>query len=144
MITPDQLAVETTDPISETQETNLLLLVRQFGPYIKYTGRWPQLEEKLAEERATPTERTRALRAILTALNDLPPIDAESQGSEGSPGFFSVKRNWDILAQDVLNTFYRHSAWVGPETVGVVKRRINSAQMEDRYYVDGYDTGKIY
>jgi hypothetical protein len=109
MLTPSQLAAEDPTAITDTQVLNLLILVRQYGVYQKYGGRWPRIETKLDEEKATPTVKTLALKAILTALDALPPLDAESQGNEGSPGFFSVKRNWDILAQDLLDTLYTNT-----------------------------------
>lgn len=46
------------------------------------------------------------MKAVLTALGELPELVVESQGSDTRPSHFTTKENWDSLALDVLNTLY--------------------------------------
>lgn len=105
MLTPDMIEAENfTTALTSTQKINLELLVR--GAFPAYATIWAtQLQDGLVYEMATPTERTRALKAVLTQLNELPAEDVESQGDVNSPTFFSTQQNWKSLAIDVFNVF---------------------------------------
>ncbi len=149
MITPAQIEAEVVVPevpLTLTQVENLILLVKQFGPYASAPSRWPNLRVKLNAELATPTVLTPILKAVLTAVNNLPEVTDESQGQEGSPGFFSVKANWDALAIDVLNAMYETSAALGPSPYGtaLVRRPTESLAQKDRQYLYESETGRRY
>lgn len=107
MLTPAQIAAETTSPaLTDEQVLNLSLLVKQYSVYVRNLGLFPDLAAKLEAEQTTPTVKTQALKAVLTALGDLPELVVESQGSDTRPSHFTTKENWDSLALDVLNTLY--------------------------------------
>lgn len=107
MLTHAQINAENQSPaLTEEQELALTMLVRQYHGYAAFTANWPNFTTKLADEQATPTVKTKALKAVLTALGRLPSIDVESQGTADSESFFATKRNWDRLAQDVLNVLF--------------------------------------
>lgn len=144
MITPAQIAAENSDPLEDLQVENLLLLVKQYGPYSRSPGMWPNLRGKLTAEKTTPTAFTPILKAVLTAVDALPEITVESQGQADSPGFFSVKANWDALAIDVLNTLYDTPAPLGPEMYAVVKRPTESLTQKDRTVFYESETGRRY
>lgn len=107
MITPDQIGAENfTTALTDTQVVILTLLVKQYPVYVQNLGLFGDLAGELALEVATPTVKTQALKAVLTALNNLPEIVVESQGRSSAPSHFSVNENWNALALDVLNIFY--------------------------------------
>ena len=85
---------------------NLLLLVKQYPVYVNNLALFPDLAGKLALEKATPTVKTQALKAVLAQVDALPVLVVESQGSTDEPAHFSTLENWHSLALDVLNLMY--------------------------------------
>lgn len=144
MITPTQVAAEPLTVLTQSQVENLILLVKQYAPYAHAPGRWPNLRTKLESHVTTVTALTPYLKAVLTALDGLPEISAESQGQADSPGFFSVKANWDALAIDVLNALYDMPADIGPTSYAVVKRSTESMAQKDRTQLYESETGRRY
>ena len=107
MLTPDQIAAQSQSPaLTDEQVLNLLLLVKQYPVYATNLGLFPGLDAKLAAEQTTPTILTKALKAVLVAVNELPEIVVESQGRDTAPSHFTTNENWNALALDVLNLFY--------------------------------------
>lgn len=107
MLTPAQIDAESQTPaLTESQVLNLTLLVKQYALYVRNLGLFSNLAEKLQAEVDTPTVKTKVLKAVLTALGELPELVVESQGSDTRPSHFTTKENWDSLALDVLNTLY--------------------------------------
>lgn len=107
MITQAQILAEAITPaLTDEQVLNLTLLVKQYPGYISNLGFFTDLDGELALEVATPTVKTRALKAVLTALGNLPTLVVESQGRDTSPAHFSTVENWASLAIDVLNVLY--------------------------------------
>lgn len=104
MIRPKQILAEAQSPaLTDEQVMNLLILVRAYPPYAQAVGRWPDFPGLLAAEQETPTVKTRAYKAILTALDALPKEVVESAGTEDAPGHFTTPSNWAALALDALN-----------------------------------------
>lgn len=144
MITVAQITAEDLTAISEIQQRALMGLIEQYQPYADAPGRWPSLEDKIGAEMATPTVKTRALKAVLTALGRLPAIVVESQGQVSSPSMFATKENWDTLAFDALNILYGKSIILGPQTIGVIKRSTESMTQKDRTVFKESETGRRY
>lgn len=142
MLTETQISAETLDPLTATQKQALLGLVRQYPPYMKASGRWPSLEQKIDTEITTPTVKTQALKAVLTQLNALPSLVVESDGTTNSPGRFTTPENWEALALDVLNVLYVGPTYLGSHYVGVVKRPTESLVQRDRTNFTPRETGK--
>jgi hypothetical protein len=115
VLRPAQIQAESQTPaLTEEQVLNLLLLVRAYPPYIQAVGRYPDLAGLLEAERMTPTVKTMALKAVLTALGKLPKEVVEAQGTDKAPSFFSSTQNWGALALDTLNVLYDLPITTGP------------------------------
>lgn len=144
MLTQTQINAESDTPaITDEQIAALLGLVRQYQPYQDSgAGLWPQLEEKLAAEKDTPTIITKVLKAVLTALDALPSIVVESSGQRNSPSFFETKANWDALAQDVLNAFFKARVVIGPYGYGLVQKPIQDALRRESVIIRQRKTGR--
>jgi len=130
MLTPSMIeAEEYSTPLTEDQKLNLQLLVR--GAYPQATDLWDtQLETYLDSEIATPTVRTKSLKAVLTQLDALPAEDVESQGDSDSPTFFSTSQNWKALALDVLNVF-KIRVMLGHQSWGIQQRKLADLTLVD-------------
>lgn len=125
MITVEQINAEPLTALTEEQQLALELLVRSYKPYREGVGRWPDVSAKIDAEQEVPTVKTKALRAVLTALSKLPRLVVESSGSEKSQSFFSTKLNWDELALAVLDTLYSVPVVVNSErSIYVFQRNI--------------------
>lgn len=107
MITLEQIQAESADPLSEEEQLTLELLVQRFPRYRDNRHLYPNLSLKIDTEQQLPTVKTKALRAVLKALSQLPGIVVESQGSDKQPGFFSTDLNWQELAQQVLDVLFK-------------------------------------
>lgn len=107
MITIEQIKAENfTVALDADQELALSQLVKSYKYYRDNIGRYPKFAVKLSAERATPTVKTKGLKAILTALSLSPNIVVESELEKESPGLYTSKSNWEEFAQDVLNILY--------------------------------------
>jgi hypothetical protein len=153
MITPDQFnAAVAADPESAggphalTEGEQLLLenLVKNYSVYQQLKPMFPDLPAKIDAEQLAPSAITWFLKAVLTALNELPPVNAESQGTDKSPGFFSAKTNWGELAQDVLNQFYDSPQAAAHRSYVVFQRRIQDIALRDSSILRSDKTGRIY
>lgn len=145
MITFAQIAAESQSPALTDEQTLVLqMLVKQFPPYINAVGLWPALADVLAEEVATPTVKTQALKAVLTALGDIPAIVVESQGRAEAPSFFSTKSNWYALAQDVLNILYDLPINLGSQSFALTQKHIQDMVIKDDLIIVEDDSGRRY
>lgn len=113
MITVEQINVEIIEdgdgnpvPLTEEQQLTLEMLVKNYDGYAKNTAVWPGLSAKIDAEQVTPTVKSKALKAVLTAYSKLPKLKVESQGTDKRQSYFSTKDNWDELAKDVLNVLF--------------------------------------
>lgn len=133
MLTPLQLSAQTVLPaLTPTQVMNLMLLVKQYPVYLWNMGLFPGLEAELAQEVATPTIITQALKAVLAAVDELPEIVVESQGRDTAPSHFSVNENWNALALDVLNLFYAIPAGVmHRQSFALAQRKVQNLLLDD-------------
>lgn len=123
MITPDLIIAESMTPaLSEAQKIVLLMLVRQYEPYKKSPGLWPDVEDLITQEQGTPTAKTMALKAVLTAMNKLPALTVESEGSDKRKTFFSTKQNWQAFGEDILSILYETNSALTDVTFAVVHR----------------------
>ena len=145
MITLAQINAETLDPMTDEQVLALELLVKRFKGYYTAIGFWPQLSERLRAEQDVPTVKTQALKAVVTALGDLPEIVVESEGQRNSPGFFATRDNWDALAMDTLNILYDKPAYVmSVQKFGVVNKPVQGATIKDDVWLPESKTGRKY
>jgi len=144
MITLGQINAETTDPMTDEQVLSLTLLVKKFPPYRDSSPLWPNLDGKLATEQATPTVKTKALKAVLTALGKIPSIVVESSGTDESRSHFTTEDNWYDLAEMVLNTLYQVPVPNGRQSYATVQRRIQDLTMVERFVVRPSDVGRRY
>lgn len=113
MITISQITAQNTDPLTNEQVLVLFQIVKQYQLYRDAPGRYPSVKTKLEEEQNSPTVKTKALKAVITAHNELPSLVVQSQGSDKQPGYFETKNNWDALAIDILDILfdYSNTAW---------------------------------
>lgn len=155
MITPTQYLAEVAKdldvdnttplytPLTNGQQLLLENLVKSYPPYINAVGKWPDLSGQIDQEQSSPTDKTYFLKAILTALDELPSVLAESSGSDTEPGFFSVGSNWAVLAQDVLNTLYVLPIIQGPMRFALVQRRIEDLVLDERSLIINETIGSV-
>lgn len=161
MITPDELkAAKDADKYTDddpvhpgelkytplTYGDQLLLenLVKNYPVYVQNVGLFPDFSIKIDGEQAAPTDKTYMLRAILEALNNLPEVDADSEGSDKQPGFFSTTRNWSALAQDTLNLFYNVPVGLARQSYGVFNKPVQDRLTLDNILLPPSKTGKRY
>lgn len=143
MITQAQIdAEEFTTPLTDKQVLVLTLLVKRYPPYYNAVGRYPLLADKLAEEVATPTVKTSALKAILTQLGVIPAFVVESSGSADAQSFFSTTQNWAELAQDVLDTLYEVPVVTGAQSYAIAQRKTENLVLKDRTIFRRSETGR--
>lgn len=109
MITQAQIQVETTDALTDEQVLSLELLVKQSAVYVRSPGYWPDLNTRLIAEKASPSVKTKGLKAVITAANILPGLVVETDGDT----VFTTPSNWNALALDVLNLLY-DTMYIGP------------------------------
>ena len=122
MLTPAQIAAESiTPPLTDVQVMNLTLLVRRFPVYYNNLGLFPDFLTKLTDEKATPTVKTQALKAVLTQVGNLPEFVVESQGSREEPSHFTTNENWYDLAMDVLNLYYEVPMGLGRQNYALAQ-----------------------
>lgn len=131
MLTPSMIEAEAIAPaLTDDQKMNLLLLVR--NAYPTYAASWDSsLETYITAEQTNATEKTKALKAVLTQLNALPALDVESQGDVNSPTFFSTTQNWRGLALDVLNVFKISVSLGFHQSWGIQQRTIEDLTLID-------------
>lgn len=162
MILPNQLEavmnadrVDPEDPLTDlkytpitAQEQKLLEnLVKSYSEYVYNIGLYPGLSTKIDAEQSEPTDITYMLKAILVALDELPPVSVDSQGTDKAPSFFSTTSNWGILAQDVLNQFYDPassgtSTW--RRSYMTVQRPVQDITLNDNVLLPRNKTGRKY
>jgi hypothetical protein len=143
MITHAQIVAESITPaLTEQQVMTLSLLVKKYPPYRDASGMWPNFADKLAEEVVTPTVKTQALKAVVTALGKIPAIVVESNGTDQSQSHFSTTDNWWELAELVLNTLYDVPVATGRQSVAVVPVRITDLTLRERTTILPRDTGR--
>lgn len=130
--------------LTDEQELNLSLLVKKYPPYREAAGMWPGFADKLAAEKATPTVKTKALKAVLTALGTIPSIVVESNGTANSQSHFSTTENWYEYAELILNTLFDVPVATGRTSVAVVPVRVTDLVINERVYLNQKDTGRRY
>lgn len=129
MITQEQITAETLTPLTDIQQLALETLIKAYKPYRDSGGLiWANLSGEIAKEKSAPTVRTQGLKAVLTALSQLPSLVVESSGSDKAQSFFSTKLNWDELALNALDILYPNSIGIGVSSGGnnlrVVQRNV--------------------
>lgn len=145
MITLAQITAEAQTPaLTAEQQLALETLVKAYPGYSNAVGRWPLLSAKIDAEQATPTVKTKGLKAVLTALNDLPEVVVESSGSDKSPSYFTTQANWNALAQDVLNMLYELPIILGQQSFVLVQRRVQDITLNDGIILRSDKTGRRY
>ncbi len=123
MITPALILNETMTPaLSEAQKLVLLMLVRQYEPYKKSPGLWPDVEGLLDAEQSVPTVKTQALKAVLTSMSVLPGLVVESEGTDKQKTFFSTKQNWQAYGEDILTVLFETNSALSEVSFAVVHR----------------------
>jgi hypothetical protein len=133
MITQAQIDAEDQTPaLTDQQVLTLTLLVKRAPVYYSNVGLFPNLSTKLTDEQTTPTVITQALKAILTALGDIPEIVVESQGSRDAESHFSTNENWVELAVDVLNLFYT-LAGVSRQSYAITRDQLKAVDLLANY-----------
>lgn len=137
-----QIQAEDMTALDSDQVLALTLLVKRYPNYINAIASWPDLEGKLAEEKATPTVKTKALKAVLVALGTQPKIVVESSGSDDARSFFSSSINWEELAQDVLDTLYDIPIPSGSFRFALAQRRIDDAVLKENVIIRQRKTGR--
>jgi hypothetical protein len=137
-----QIQAEDMTALDSDQVLALTLLVKRYPNYINAIASWPDLEGKLAEEQATPTVKTKALKAVLVALGTQPKIVVESSGSDDARSFFSSSINWEELAQDVLDTLYDIPIPSGSFRFALAQRRIDDAVLKENVIIRQRKTGR--
>jgi hypothetical protein len=132
VLTFEQINAENQNPaLSDEQIMALELLVKRWPVYQRASGQWPLLHERLVAEKTTPTVKTKALKAVLTALAGLPAVVAETQGTDKEPAFFSTVQNWEALAEDTLNILYDLPVTWAAQSFVLVQRRIEDLIITD-------------
>lgn len=133
MLTPDQIAAQSISPaLSDDQVLNLMLLVKQYPVYAVNLALFPDLAGELAAEKATPTAKTKALKAVLVAVNELPEVVVESQGRDTAPSHFTTNENWNALALDVLNIFYDLPAGIlSRQSFALTNKKVETLLLDD-------------
>lgn len=133
MITPTQVAAQTILPaLTDVQVENVLLLVKYCPIYVRNLGLFPDLEGELQAEVDDPTVKTQFIKAILTALDELPEVVVESQGRVSAPSHFTTNENWNALALDVLNLFYDTPAgFSSNQSFSLAQRRVEDLILDD-------------
>lgn len=133
MITPDQIGAETITPaLTSEQVQNLKLLVKQYPVYANNLPLFADLNGELQAEVDTPTIITQGLKAVLTALNELPALVVESQGRDTAPSHFSTQENWNSLALDVLNLLYDLPAGLmARQSFALTKKKLETGLLTD-------------
>ena len=135
MITVAQITAETMLPaLTDEQVLILKNLIKQYDVYASAWSVWPDLDDAIDDEVATPTVKTRALKAVLTQLGLTPNIEVESQGTADSESYYSTKRNWDRLAQDALNFLFDlpvSSAYGWINFMSIPKTKIKNLTLND-------------
>lgn len=146
MITLTQINAENfTTPLTDEQVLNLSLLVKKFPPYRDNSPLWPNLSGKLVAEQSVPTVKTKALKAVLTALGAVPSIVVESHGTDTSQADFSTNENWWELAELILNTLYEVPFATGRRSYAVVPVKITDLTLKERFVIRPItDTGRRY
>lgn len=145
MLTQAQINAENnTVALTDEQVMNLSLLVKKFPPYRDAPGLWPNLAVKLSQEQTGMTVKTKALKAVLTALGKLPTIVVESSGTSESTSHFSTVENWYDFAEIVLNVLYDIPVPFGRTTVSVVPAKITDLTLVERSVIRRSDTGRRY
>lgn len=142
MITVEEIKAQNLTPLTDEQILALDGLVQSYPVYAQAIGLFPEFPEKLLAEKTTPTVKTKKLKAILTKMSALPPIIVESYGTDKAQSNFSVIRNLNELAQDVLNTFYRPSAAMGQRSYVTVQRKVEDLVLKDNAILDADKTGR--
>lgn len=133
MLTPAQLTAQSILPaITDEQVLNLMLLVKQYPVYVANLGLFPDLATQLSLEQATPTVVTKALKAVLAAIDELPEVVVESQGRDTAPSHFTSNENWNSLALDVLNLFYSVPAGaLSRQSFALAQRKVENILIAD-------------
>lgn len=127
MLTPTQIAAQNTTPaLTDDQIINVMLLVKQYPVYLANLGLFPGLEDMLAAEKAVPTVKTKVIKAVLAAVDELPEVVVESQGRSDAPSHFTSHDNWNSLALDVLNTFFSVPANLSHQSFALANPSIDS------------------
>lgn len=142
MITPTQLDAESIlPPLTEAQVQNLTILVKQYPVYANNMPLFADLEGELAAEVAVPTIVTQGLKAVLTALDAIPPLVVESQGRDIAPSHFSTVENWYALALDVLNLLYDIPAGImSRQSFALTKNRLETGLILDNTLLVAQDS----
>lgn len=142
MITPDQLEAETILPaLTDVQVQNILLLVKQAPVYVNNLPLFPDLVGELQAQVDTPTVITQGLKAVLTALNELPAEVVESQGRDTAPSHFTTPENWNALALDVLNLLYDLPAGlVSRQSFALTQHKLETGLITDDSYAVARDS----
>jgi len=145
MITLEQIDAEKITPaLTASQQLALENLVKHYPAYANAVGRWPLLSGKIDAEQLLPTVKTQALKAVLTALDELPAIVVESSGSDKAQSYFTTQSNWFALAQDVLNTLYEFPMTFGRTSFVLVQRRVQDITLNDDSILKADKTGRRY
>lgn len=133
MLTPDQIAGQSSTPaLTDDQILNLMLLVKRYPVYVGNLGLFPDLAGELATEQGTPTVKTKALKAVLAAVNELPEVVVESQGKDTAPSHFTTNENWNNLALDVLNLFFDVPAGaLSRQSFALAQRKVENILIAD-------------
>jgi hypothetical protein len=143
MITLNQIQAEKITPaLTEEQQLALETLVKAYPGYSNAVGRWPSLSDKIDAEQLLPTVKTQGLKAVITALNKLPPIVVESSGSDKAPSYFTTQANWNALAQDVLNMLFELPVTLGQQSFVLVQRRVQDLTLVDDSILARERTGR--
>lgn len=144
MLTVAQIDAETQDPLTDSQVVSLLNIVRRYKVYAMEQGKWPDLEGKLNTEQLTPTVKTQALKAVLTAVAKLPSLVVETNGTDTDRSYFSTRLNWEEAAIDILNILYKVPAVIGRTGIIAVRKTVKDLTQREDIYLTDRDTGRRY
>ena len=146
MITQAQIDAESTTPaLTVNQKLVLMMLVRRYLVRHNSVWRFADLGTVIDAEITAPTEKTSALKAILTQLGKIPSFVVESQGSAEAQSFFSTTLNWQELAQDVLDILYEAPTVIGnTQSYAIAQRQTEKIVLKDRVIFTRDETGKRY
>lgn len=142
MLTQAQIVAQSTTPaLTDEQVQSLVLLVKRWKVYRANVGLWPNFEARIVAEQSAATVKTKALKAVLALLAQLPSIVVESQGTEDAQSHFSTELNWDSLARTVLDTLFDVPLADGRTHVALVQRTIPNMILNEDFFVSEKDTG---
>jgi hypothetical protein len=153
MLTLEQIRDESNATELEDEEVLALEnLIKSYDGYARNLPVYPNLSATIAKERPSVTQspagaitvKTKGLRAVLTALGELPPVVVESNGTDKASSYFSTSSNWGALAQDALNILYEIPLGSIGRNFVLVQRRVQDLVLNDNQILKTQHTGRRY